>query len=68
MAHDLDPARPGSIADRRSDGPAKIECRSCAHPKDAHEHHRRGSDCSQSGCGCQQWKRPVPHFLRRLSR
>ena len=48
----------GSISDRRSGGPDKVSCRTCEHPKDAHEHHRRGTDCSQSGCGCTQWKRP----------
>jgi hypothetical protein len=48
---------PGSEADRRSDGPDKLLCRTCSHPRDAHEHHRRGTDCSRSGCGCVEWKR-----------
>ena len=57
---------PGTPADRRTDGPEKVACRTCGHPRDAHEHHRRGTDCSQSGCGCLQWKRPG--FLSRFSR
>jgi hypothetical protein len=48
----------GTVADRRDDGPAKVACAACEHPRDAHEHHRRGTDCSQSGCGCLQWKKP----------
>ena len=55
----------GSAADRRTDGPAKVPCRTCGHPRDAHEHHRRGTDCSQSGCGCVQWQGPQS-LLRRL--
>ena len=54
---------PNGAADRRTGGPDKVPCRSCAHPKDAHEHHRRGTDCSQSGCECQQWKRPRGRLL-----
>jgi hypothetical protein len=53
----------GSEQDRRSEGPDKVACRSCTHPRDAHEHHRRGTDCSRSGCGCLQWKRPLPRLL-----
>ena len=53
------PLAEGSITDRRADAAAKVACRTCTHPKDAHEHHRRGSDCSQSGCGCLEWKRPA---------
>ena len=57
---------PGTAADRRTDGPDKVPCRSCTHPKDAHEHHRRGTDCSQSGCHCPQWKRPRGRLLSLL--
>lgn len=62
------PAPTGSIADRRTEGPDKAPCRSCLHPRDAHEHHRRGSDCSLSGCGCLRWKRTLPGLLRFLRR
>ena len=55
----------GSFADRRTEGPDKVECRVCGHAKDAHEHHRRGTDCSQSGCGCQAWKPPRFRFFSR---
>jgi hypothetical protein len=64
----MTPAATGSISDRRNDGPAKVACRACSHTRDAHEHHRRGTDCSQSGCGCVQWKRPLPRFLAAFSR
>jgi hypothetical protein len=57
---------PGTPADRRTEGPDKVPCRGCAHPKDAHEHHRRGTDCSQSGCDCGQWKRPHGKLLSLL--
>jgi hypothetical protein len=58
--------RTRTASDRRSAGPGKVPCRSCAHPKDAHEHHRRGTDCSQSGCLCPQWRRPRSRLLGRL--
>ncbi|MCU1593015.1 MAG: hypothetical protein JWO12_407 [Frankiales bacterium] len=63
----MTPAPPqGTISDRRNEGPDKVACRTCEHPKDAHEHHRRGTDCSQSGCGCVQWRRPARlAFLKR---
>jgi hypothetical protein len=64
----LTPAEPGSSADRRSAGPAKVSCRVCGHPRDAHEHHRRGSDCSLSGCGCLKWRRPLPRLLAVFAR
>ncbi len=57
----------GTHPDRRTDGPDKVACRGCLHPRDAHEHHRRGSDCSQSGCGCLKWRKPLPGFLSRFS-
>ncbi len=56
----------GTEADRRSEGPDKVPCRTCEHPKDAHEHHRRGTDCSKSGCGCLKWSKPRSGLLGRL--
>ncbi|MCU1602697.1 MAG: hypothetical protein JWO22_3406 [Frankiales bacterium] len=58
----------GTAADRRSEGPDKVPCRVCDHPKDAHEHHRRGTDCSQSGCECAAWRRPHGKLLGLFSR
>ena len=58
----------GTASDRRTSGPDKVACRSCDHPKDAHEHHRRGTDCSQSGCHCPQWKKPYGKLFSLFSR
>ncbi len=59
------PVTAGTSSDRRTEGPDKVTCRTCSHPKDAHEHHRRGTDCSQSGCGCLQWRAPRLRLFRR---
>ena len=41
-------------------------CRSCSHTKFAHQHHRRGTDCS--GCDCPKFRAlPMP-FARLFKR
>lgn len=35
---------------------------SCGHPRRAHEHYRRGSDCAM--CGCRRFRRPRRLALR----
>jgi hypothetical protein len=35
---------------------------SCGHPRRAHEHYRRGSDCAM--CGCGRFRRPRRLALR----
>jgi hypothetical protein len=38
---------------------------SCGHPRQAHQHYRRGSDCAMCGCGRFRRPRPLQLGLRR---
>ncbi|WP_280115017.1 hypothetical protein [Kineococcus rubinsiae] len=32
-------------------------CSACGHPREAHQHYRRGTDCSVRDCGCPRFRR-----------
>lgn len=38
----------------------------CGHPRQAHQHYRRGTDCAM--CSCQRYRRPVRLPFSRLWR
>lgn len=61
--HDAEPGRRARVA---SAGVLERGCwrRGCGHPLDAHDHYRRGTDCSASGCRCMRARRwPAPRDL-----
>lgn len=45
---------------------ADIRCRGCGHYGEAHEHFRRGTDCSAARCRCLRFRLPWRVLALRL--
>jgi hypothetical protein len=41
-----------------------VRCRRCGHPKDAHEHYRRGTDCAL--CECRKFSASPLSWVRQV--